>query len=357
MSWKFIQLKPLKPFFFGKEVNFKNTNYVKSEYFPQQTQLLGALRAYLMESTSLLQMHKTAKFCSYDKRDDAKKLVGFAKSSDFSSNDNLGKIKFLSPMFVVKSHNDCITDALFEIPSDVVKKECSYKQVIPKKINNIVSDKQTVFLQDYDVKNGFVSGFGDKDFWEKYRNHDSHDYIYSHDKIFQVYDQVGIEIDENKQTVEGKYYTKRSYNLKNGFLFGFLLNIEDDEKLKDGIITLGGENSVFELKVMDIPQSIDNHPVIESFCDDLQKNGTKIVLLSESYLEHSIDKDAYYQIVTRKIPFRMMETNNKEQTTKKSEEKLLVPKGSVYYFDTPNSLPEAKGAYKKMGFNRYLILN
>jgi CRISPR type III-B/RAMP module-associated protein Cmr3 len=362
MAWKFIRLKPLKPFFFGKETNFKNTNYALSEYFPQQTQLIGALRLYWMEQNGLMKMHKHGRFCTSDKADDAKKFVGDAGVKDFTKNDNLGKINFISPMFISKVKDDCIEDALFEIPNDVINQECIYKSATPKKLIDAVSSKPVVILEDYDVKKGFIKGLGGIDFWDKYSRYEKLTCPTNYDEVFESYDQVGIALIDGKQVDEGKFYTKKSYMLKKGYEFGLLVDIDeedlaDDKRLKDGMITLGAENSIFSLKVTEIPSSVQTHPLFDSFQNTIKKSGTKIVLLSDSMLDNSIDKSAYFQIVPYKVPFRMMQRDSREQATKKSEEKLLVPKGSIYYFDKPSSLKEAQGAYAKMGFNQYLVLN
>lgn len=368
MAWKLIELKALKPFFFGRHNVFTNTHYAVSEYFPQQTQIMGALRLYWMEQNKLMRVHKDGKYVPHEKKPYAVNLVGDVGSTNFQYYDNLGCIKAISPMFVLKKENECIKDAFFEIPSDIVKK-CTNKVAIPKVLQGIVSDKPTVLLCDYDAKEGFVSGLAGADFWRAYIDYEASGFVYGHDTLFEPYEQVGIGL-KNKQVVKGQFYTKQSYKLTKNHSFGLLIDIDDDKlkelddkndtnkkqeymPLADGIISLGADSSMFTLNISDIPSCIAAHPLIENIQCKTQKQGTKIVLLSDSILDESIDTHAFFQIVQGKVPFKMLAS----RSGTKSNEKLLVPRGSVYYFKSNTQLQDAKCAYAKMGFNHYLTLN
>ncbi len=362
MAWKLLRLTPLKPFFFGKQKIFTNTSYASSEYCPQQTQILGALRAYLLETNGYLKVHKHGKFCAKEENIQASSLVGTTNAESFAINDNencLGKIDFISPMFINKILKDNKLSPLFQIPNDIVEKYNSttkkkyYEKVIPKKIDSILSNNKAVLLQNYDVKKGFTSGFGNSEFWKKYINNEKIIKPICDDFIFQAYKQVGIGLEDyGKKVKEQQFYTKKSYMLKPSFEFGILLNLQDDTHISDGIITLGAENSTFKLVVEDVPSYFEEHPIIKLFQNPFEiKEGKKIVLMSDSILQNSIQQNSYYQI-SSKVPFKMM-----SKTTLKTELKSLVAKGSIYYFDENTSLPQALGAYKKMGFNQYLVID
>ncbi len=358
MAWKLLRLKPLKPFFFGKQTVFGNTNYASSEYFPQQTQIAGALRLYWMEQNRLMRVQKDGKYVPYEKKTEAINLVGDAGSDTFEGNDDLGKIQNISPMFILKVENDYVEDALFEIPFDVSTDRLAY----PRRLDSINGKQATVLLENYDYKEGSHRGFGDKLFWDEYRyGRASENNIVEYNKIFSEQNQVGIALNEHKQVVDEMFYTKKSYSLESGYEFGLLVELDeegldDKDKLKKGYISIGADSSMFRLKVEDDLYRIEDHLVIRSF-QSPDAEGNKIVLLSDSMLDSSIDSDAYFQLVPYSVPFRMMSNATDSRASYKTTEKLLVPKGSVYYFDEPNSLEEAKGAYAKMGFNRYLILD
>lgn len=361
MAWKLLAFKPLKPFFFGGEKVFTNTHNAHSEYFPQQTQILGALRLYWMEQNRLIRVQKDGKYVPYEKKSEAINLVGDAGSGNFQHYDNLGCILGISPMFILQKEKEYLEDALFEIPSDVVSDRCYTALAIPQKLNGIVSNKPVTLLKKFDIKKGFVSGFGGSAFWEDYCKDAASEAVVTHDKIYTSYEQVGIGL-EHKQTVNKQFYTKKSYMLNDSYRFGLLINIDEErltkesqKTLQDGIISLGADASMFGLSVVDIPQSLQEHRLIANLTNPRQDpaEGKKIVLLNDAMLESSTQEDAFFQIVSKKIPFKTLQ----KKSHHKSKEKLLVPKGSVYYFDKPCSLPQAKGAYAKMGYNQYLVLN
>jgi len=364
MAWKLLKLTPLKPFFFGKESVFTNTHYASSEYFPQQTQITGALRLYWMEQNGLMRITKTGKYVPIDKQKEAIKLVGDTGSQEYATKDNLGIIKQISPMFVLQMQNDCMEDALFELPSDIVEVDSQKSIANPKILSSVSSSKPVVLLEDYSAKEGFVSGFGGSDFWEAYVDHEASSIVFTHDDIYKPCEQVGIALKEEKQADDGKFYTKKSYELKKDYAFGVLVNIDEDKAeeegyrlLEDGIISLGADASMFKLEVGDIPAVLATHPVFLQLQNPYERKGTKLVLLSDSILTKSIHDKAFFQIVKHKVPFKMIQGKKHGSQGAKTDETLLVPKGAVYYFSDKETLEKAKCAYKKMGFNYYLVLN
>jgi hypothetical protein len=102
---KLIRLTPLNDFFFGGENTFgqDNTNYyVKSNYFPQQTSLLGMLRYELLKSDP------DAFDLARDKvtnKTNAEKLIGtngFSPQRDV----NYGIIEGISPIFLLDKNGN-----------------------------------------------------------------------------------------------------------------------------------------------------------------------------------------------------------------------------------------------------------
>lgn len=354
MAWKLLRLKPIKPFFFGRQKVFGNTNYAISEYFPQQTQIAGALRLYWMEQNNLMRVQKDGKYVPKEKIDEAQALVGSAGIADYETNDDLGMIKNISPMFILKMDGDYVEDALFEIPHDVTSEGLAWPEIL----DTIKSSKKvTMLLHNFSFGEPKLKGFGNSFFWSEYDyGRVSQNDIIEHDDIFRKQEQVGIALDDQKQTVDEKFYTKVSYELKRDYEFGVLIDLDEetleaDKKFGSGLVPIGADSSMFRL-VVEGTDNMDSNLVVKALMYPQADNVVnKTVLLSDSMLDNSIHPNAVYQIVPHSIPFRMMDGDSK------TDEKLLVPKGSVYYFYEPDSLPVAKGAYAKMGFNRYLILD
>ena len=149
-----LTFKPLKNFFFGNNKTFSDDYVAISEYFPQNTQLLGAIRLFIAEQKGLMHVHKNGKYSNNPEA--LKKLIGTASSKDFETNANLGRIKNLSQMFIVR--ND-LNDAYFPTPLDI---EISNEGIRYYALANIGED---YFLKNYDVKKASSQKFANGTFW------------------------------------------------------------------------------------------------------------------------------------------------------------------------------------------------
>lgn len=345
-----LTFKPLKNFFFGNDKTFKDDYLAKSEYFPQNTQLLGAIRLFIAEQNKLMHVHKNGKYSNEPEK--LKKLIGTASSKDFETNDNLGMIKNLSSMFIVK--ND-LSDAYFPTPFDIEVKD---KEVRYYKLANFDND---YFLKDYDAKNSSSQKLANNSFWEKYTNNqelsiqdlEDFDYDQSNKKgIFIKHHQVGIEL-ENKRVIDEKFYSKVDYQLQKDFLFASIIELE--EKIIDnGIIQIGAESSLFELKVIALENTqLKTHLIISSLFTKPQIKD-KLVFISDSMLENTQDLKASFTIVPFYKNFAML-SNDYDIYKKRISEKRVVPVGTVAYKN--KNLPnELTSAYAKIGYNQYITI-
>src|ERR1035437_5105326 len=104
-----IRLKPLTPYFFGGENTFGDNNqsyYVRSNYLPQQTTLLGFLRYELLLQNKLLGTDPEKK--------DWKSLIGkksFQKENGAYISE-FGAIKKISPVFLSSEQESYIPQAM-----------------------------------------------------------------------------------------------------------------------------------------------------------------------------------------------------------------------------------------------------
>ena len=160
--------------------------------------------------------------------------------------------------------------------------------------------------------------------------------------------------------------------LNKGFELAFLIDIDDKklDEMKDyhfesGFITMGGDTSTFKMTIYnDMPEAFQEHKVIKALISKEAQEGKTFVLLSDAILEKSIDKEALFQIIPSKLRHRMYKKQNEKKDDSllrtirnhKTETKLLVPSGAVYFYETKKQLPQAIGAYEKMGYNKYLAI-
>lgn len=336
-----LTFKPLKNFFFGNDRTFKDDYVAISEYFPQNTQLLGAIRLFIAEQNNLMHVHKNGKYSNEPEK--LKPLIGKANSKDFETNDNLGMIQNLSQMFIVDKN---LNDAYFPTPFDI---EIADDKIKYYKLANIEDD---YFLENYDVKNISSQKLGNNIFWSKYINKEplSKNDLLDFDDVFISHNQVGIGL-ENKKTIDGAFYSKTDYQLYENFLFACLIEL-DSKIISDGIIQIGAESSIFELKITPFEDTNFQKHIIVSQLFTLPQKGDKIVVLSDTMLDNTNDFNANFVIVPYYKNFATLD-NDYEKFKGRIKEKRLIPTGTVVY--VKESIPtKAIGAYAKMGYNQFI---
>lgn len=366
-----LTFKPLKNFFFGNRQTFNSKgvsdekDYLAiSEYFPQNTQLLGAIRLFIAEQNKLMHLHRNGKYSNEPEK--LKKLIGTASSKDFDLNSDLGAIQNLSQMFIVNSDID---DAYFSTPFDI---EINKQQVRYYELANI---EDNYFLKDYSAKNASYPYLAKSSFWQKYINKEKlsfddleeFDYDAQNKKgVFVKHTQVGIGL-ENKKTVDGAFYSKVDYNLADGYLFSCLVDF--DGELEDGVIQIGAESSLFELKILKYEDTnLISHPIVSKLFTQVQY-GDKLVAISDVMLDSTKELNSHFWIVPFYKKFAMLKSQdegfnngsskhkNYQKFSGKTKQKRLVPQGSVFYTKAQTDLTNhSLGAYSKMGYNQFLIV-
>ena len=291
-----VKLKPINSFFFGGDITFgegKEVSYLaKSTLFPQQTAILGMVRKTLLRQNGLLT--RKIKMESVDDKKKGGELVGFEKFKFQKEEQNFGVIKKISPLFLMSDN----------------------KRYIKKFANGweIKKDKIGYFLQkdgkDYNGKEDLFSDFVSIDDNVSLKVRD----------IFEEIEQIGIKKDAQK---EG-YFKKFSYKLKDGFAFGFYIELEENKEYRfyDDIVELGAERSLFEMKLQE--------------CDEwLEVYHEHLLLLSDTFIDANL-KELTSFAVSKDINFRFIEKNGKlkEKNEKKSkeEEKKIFKKSNIYRF-------------------------
>jgi hypothetical protein len=273
-------------------------------------------------------------------------------------------------MFIV---NENLNDAYFATPFDI---EVTDEQIRYYQLTNIEND---YFLKDYDVKKVSSQKLGNKDFWNNYcqketlssENIEPFDYAKDEETneekgFFISHRQVGIELD-NKKVIDKKFYSKTDYSLRKGFLFGCLIELEE-EIISDGIIQIGAESSLFELKITPYEKTqLTSHAIVSQLFMQSQK-GDKVVAISDVILESSDKFHAYFSIVPFYKNFAMIEADEESFQGKskdknyakfrgKTEQTRLIPIGTVSFVKNqvmPHN--QTLGAYAKMGYNQFITV-
>ncbi len=347
-----LELHPLKNFFFGGPDAFEEANhFTRSEYFAQNTQLLGAIRRHILSSEGLLKAHKNGLYVPGKKEasdtDTARayELVGGRLESG-----NLGKIKRLSPLFVLKMEADTPVDALFPLPLDLLKKD---RLLQPAAMQRIGDERLPV---DYNAKEGLYTGLGGRRFWEDYlaARPSCKAKTLRYDKVFLPREQVGIGLDR-KEVVEGMFYRKTDYTLESDYRFGVLL--QSDYRPKEGLLTLGAEQSVFRLKVHELEdlETLADHPVLTAIGRDHEPT-TKWISLGEAMLD-TRDEAIDFAFTPWPKTEKRLDYYGKDRNYRfkgKTPGTPLAPRGSVIYFREPGHPPQAPDHLSRIGYNLFI---
>jgi hypothetical protein len=208
MSLYLIRFTPRESYFFGNEKTFgfpgSNVSskvshyYISGEDIPAQTSLIGTLRYILLPVKK-----DFADYSDSDKKTNGD-AVGY-KSFKYGEENKFGKIKGLSPIFILKGE-----EKLIVTPYDHQINEKSYTYFPDYKPCSEFSDK--VYPPAYNAKDGI-----------------SHSYmslldgkIYSRSDIFKTDTRIGI----NRGSHD--FFKKDYVAMNDGFAFGAYVELEDD---------------------------------------------------------------------------------------------------------------------------------
>ena len=378
-----INLLPFSTFFFGGERTLgpDNADYlVKSNYFPQQTALLGVLRYKILETYDLLNGTKingkikstvTENGKSYSAAD----LIGPASFTFNIDHPSFGSVQNISPLFLSNGRN-----LYFTAPLNWKMEYKSIQQDTTMSLTGVERNFIPHISKGYDPKEGL--------------NHqliDQTGKTWNYDCLFQEESQVGIvanrspfKTSTNKEQDKGFYKQTFLRFKKPELSFSYYATIEEETANKlithcadNPQVPFGGEKSIFKMSVraLENPESAqDNYLAALDFMKGKQDKGqTQILLISDAYVENGIYKYCDFAI-TETNDFRNIITSvtdttnyhdmkkNAVHTPNKSKIKFnLLKKGSVFYvpnkrLNTIIEKLEAPKHFRKIGFNAFAIL-
>lgn len=322
----FIKLKPLNSFYFGSTKSFEKDNpeyFLKSNFYPQQTAVLGMLRKKILEDNNCLVEQR---FRNFEQREKEKIFIGELKKEIEES--NFGGIENLSSIQLYEDEN-----------------LLTYWKGIDKFSENLSytskGDKKLVKYDPKSYEGKFIKRINDKN--KELTESD----------IFVESVEIGIKREsENKG-----FFKKQRYKLKtNKFYFGFYLSLREDIKLKNGIIQLGDKHSLFSFEVIK---------------KEKQEEKSKLNLLKENYIlflgEAYLNKEDLDEILkisegslvdNKKFKFIVRKEN---KYTEDKKLKNLISRGSIFLLDKDEKMlkilnDEKYKNYKKIGLNNFDVI-
>lgn len=343
MSKYTIRLEPAGKFFFGGDMTFpigsdkdkKNDPYkdhnqkfssyiIHSNYFPQQTSILGMLRfLVLSHSNDVFDVDKQV--IKEDKKEKVTELIG-ASGFCVPNNEGYGIIGKISPCFLQTKTNDGNDDWNTLLPCSM---DYGFKIDFDKGFKALINglDKDVPYIDEgFNPKKGIEKLFIAEDAQ-----------THKLENIFVKDIRIGIDKDYTGCTKNSAFYKQINYrfnNAKNKYCFAFTVDIDDTffniQACSGEPVLMGADSSVF---ILDVEK---NDTLLLPRVENAE---LKTVLWSDALIPEEVMKLPRYAICET-IPFRYLKTSVNETQSynilsgkvKRSVRQSLYSKGSVFYF-------------------------
>ncbi|MFN0200548.1 MAG: type III-B CRISPR module-associated Cmr3 family protein [Bacteroidia bacterium] len=360
-----ITFTPHQLYFFGSEQNFgmgDDKNYfARSNYFPQQTTLLGALRYLLLAQNGFLVTGSSHGKLPAQNANGINVVDLIGQQSFHGIAQDFGQILQLSPLFLCHQAQGVYLQAPINHAHPLSRKRKNGISYLAGQ----TTEANWQLENEYDPKNGFsplyLNNVGDT----------------ACNSIFKEHFQVGIEKVVNaksKKEKEEAFYKQVFYRLRADFSFGMYVEMKQDfaYQFQDTHLHLGAEKCLFQVRIAE--QRGKNFTQMSNELKDVLPNSKKcvdnhkrIVLLSPTFVDTNIYSYCDYAI-TETQDFRFLKTNvqqtqeysnlsTKGNVTKtlKSGKYQLLKAGSVLYPKAGHaSLLEValnNAVWQKIGYN------
>lgn len=327
MSMYLMRLTPQEPYFFGNEKTFnfpgatvadkQNRYYIIGEKIPTQTTLIGTLR-YI-----LLPVKKESRNYDADEKRKNEETVG-ARSFQYGNENLFGKIKGISPVFLLKGN-----ERVIPTPRDhtviINNKETTCYTPFDK-YEDLGSYANKKYPTAFNAKDGITSSFLNIDEIEDDKKTGR---IYQPWDIFKSDVRIGI----NRSAKKKGFFKKEYAALQKGFSFGAYVELADDLIPQYSVVYMGQGKSLFTVS-------------FESVDDDAQKEFYKVIVsflqddivycLSDVFAKPSVYGHTSFAITDTR-DYRAYTTND-GKVTKDSKLYKLIRAGSVFKTSTYEEL-------------------
>lgn len=344
-----IKLHPTDAFFFGGETTFGagiSRNYLAhSEDFPQQTTLLGMLRYQVLAQHG--QIPITDKLL-------AKTLIG-PESFRVDGKGEFGKILALSPVFLMH-------DAIAYRPNplddkyDEKEKTLHHQPLLP----TTTPGKAYLSGRTLDAIPA-LDGYDHKAHYQECFVAAEGNPIYKKSEVLRTDERVGIQKGRDGHTLTDAFFRQTVLRFPSRqWAFAFYADL--DVELGDAFVTLGGEQSLFQLKVHPIttqPTGTPTDAFKARFGIEPVADHPRIELLSDAYASTAL-YDHCQLAYTDTISFRGIRTqvdttahyHNRPDKTERLE---LIRRGSVLWSRDPAQTTAAlrKPEFEAIGYNAF----
>lgn len=316
MSNKYlVKLTPLEPYFFGDENTFrfgaKNNNYyISSKPVPPMTSIIGMLRYVLLQQNGQLNtdgMYKDTKLIKL------KELIG-EKGFTVGDNNDIGKIKYVSPLFLTDKESNFYIQVPFNKKGEI--EEFKAIELTKDKSKTSFGEIRLPESNEFDVK---------KTVGLSYMNSQTGKII---ENPINWTERVGI----SKTKKEQAYFKKKYAHLDKAYSFAFLLDVDCD--LKDSVCYMGREKSAFAFSVEETTLKLED--VI-----NFKSNEPFWYAASDLILKENITYTDFAMVQTDSYRLLSSDFSNEKLSIKLDNVLYKVIKaGSVFYQDDIQSIKD-----------------
>lgn len=385
-----IRLTPCSAFYFGGDRHFSagdhgGVNYfVRSNFFPQQTGLLGMLRFLLLRENQLLPLNA-------QNQSGAKQLIGEESFDPFSSTiQNFGAIRKISPLFIDEMDDEgnvrnrwfrAAREFYTEIPSASKYKSLTLAAPIQASFNRSdIKDflpAEAPYRGKYELPELLASASGNE------LRHLEFEPAFNYfsggiqNGLFQADWRIGISIKNREEAFYKQCYYRFVRNEGQSYALGFYAQLGSQIQLpKSTLVQIGGERAPFHFEAL---RADSNNPfdLGAAFYGNLYQNGYrgthKVVLLSDARLDPSVFNiqgsfltsgvyfSNYRTIVDKTLRYDTMQRHTgllKDQPVR-SVRHYLVSAGSVFYTTDFTAVENALNAFptfSNIGYNHFITI-
>lgn len=303
-----VDFRPLDVFFFGGEQHFgegDDANYfVRSNFFPQQSGVLGMLRHQLLIQNDCIPVK--------GKEVEASKLIGSESYDINGSTKEFGSIKNISPIFITTEngilfpeafeyyiHEKKDPDNLSQIEVSLIDKAAK-TLLYPRNENPSIISAGNDYLGKFEIMELLVAKSGAR-------------YNYCHDKYFikkGTLPENGMFLETGKPGIQKAlrkqkgakdqgFYKQYSYSFPKKTCFTFFVEIDRSiaTNFASGRIMLGGEKSPFEMIVEEFKGKESPFNEESGFYNGLYKANSslnKIVCISDCIAKDNLAEDVTF---------------------------------------------------------------
>lgn len=331
-----IKFKPLDHYFFGGEITFgekkvKVNYFAKSNFMPQPSTVLGALRYEILRQNQLLNYGpqnavEVGKWIGEESFS-----IGKALKEEAASNGiQYGIISNLSPLFIADKETNYYT--AMPLDSEIeLSIESARSYYSGKRTENLMQFDDKFDPKTYDNFQHWINNNNEKlsDVLQKRYPDENQKRL---QKIYTVSEQIGIIKDKEDEEDKDAFFKQQLITLHPDLSFACTVETTKALAIGKSVVYMGANRSIFNISIEETELDFTS-PFNDNYFYNLHKDN-RTLLLGDAYITENLRKEALF-IWGDCTNFRSIENKVSKGISwsrpTKSTLYHLLPRGSVIY--------------------------